>query len=115
MSDQMKEIYYATYSSVSHTEEEFRLHITSQASGRLYAMHPKHAKRLLMTLEKHILNYEKEFGQIKTEIKPPLETALDRKLGFRNHVIVTEEPAKIQKVNAKDKKVSSKKKHLGKN
>ena len=68
-------------------EEGFNFLIASGNQGRQFVATPKHAKRIYMLLDKQIKEYEKKFGEIKTELpnQPTGETKQsqgENKFGF---------------------------------
>lgn len=86
-------IYYATNSEVSHNEEDFRITVVSHNAGRSYALSPKHAKRLLLSLTSHIAQYEERHGKIHAKLEEKPETPnLDRRLGFTPQQITDIKP-----------------------
>lgn len=61
-------IYFISMVNMVFNEEGFNLLMTSGNQGRQFVATPKHAKRILMLLEKQIKEYEKQFGEIKTHL-----------------------------------------------
>ena len=76
-------IYFITMVNMMFNEEGFNLLITSGNQGRQFTATPKHAKRILMLLEKQIKEYEKQFGEIKTQLpQMPKTSQEESKIGF---------------------------------
>ena len=81
-------IYAITNVSILFSEEDFHFAITSGNQARQFVATPKHAKRILLLLKQQIENYEKQFGEIKTQLpkqalsQGPGETREETKLGF---------------------------------
>lgn len=64
-------------------EEGFNFLITSGNQGRQFMATPKHAKRIYMLLDKQIKEYEKQFGEIKTQLpEVPKTSQGETKIGF---------------------------------
>lgn len=65
------------------SEEEFIVQTMTGSQMRQYSMTPKHAKRLLLLLTNTISEYEKQFGELKTElpVAQPNQTET-KKFGF---------------------------------
>jgi len=64
-------------------EELFHFMITSGNQGRQFNATPKHAKRILLLLQKQVEEYEKKFGEIKTQLpERPKTTTEETKVGF---------------------------------
>ena len=104
-----RELYYTTNASVQHTEEEFKLTMSSQGLSRSFAMHPRHAKRLMNVLTQHVKEYERKFGELKTRMPlPALPDLTPSKFGFR---IPLETDLRLtrysQKTNQKNQRTSS--------
>jgi hypothetical protein len=75
--------YAITNMGVMSSEEEFGFQITSGNQVRLYSLTPKHAKRVLMLLQQHIEQYEKKFGELKTQLPTVNQTQTEKKkFGF---------------------------------
>lgn len=49
-------------------EESVRLIMMSGGPARMYVMSPKHAKRIMLVLQKNINEYEKKFGKLDTKL-----------------------------------------------
>ena len=76
-------IYFITMVNMLFNEEGFNFLITSGNQGRQFTATPKHAKRISMLLEKQIKEYEKQFGEIKTQLpEMPKQSQEENKLGF---------------------------------
>ena len=64
-------------------EESFHFLITSGNQRRQFSATPKHAKRIYLLLKKQIEEYEKKFGEIKTQLpEMPKTTQQERNMGF---------------------------------
>jgi len=65
-------------------EENFHFLITSGTQGRQFVATPKHAKRIYMLLEQQIKQYEKQFGELTTELPhmPKMSQEQRSKVGF---------------------------------
>jgi hypothetical protein len=65
-------------------EEMFHFLLTSANQGRQFVATPKHAKRIALLLNQQIAAFEKQFGEIKTQLptNKPQETKEETKLGF---------------------------------
>jgi len=75
--------YAITNVSIVSDEEMFHFLVTSGNQGRQFTATPKHAKRILLLLKQQIDNYEKQFGEIKTQLPVMPKNAKDEtKLGF---------------------------------
>lgn len=69
--------------NMMYNEEGFNFLITSGNQGRQFTATPKHAKRISMLLEKQIKEYEKQFGEIKTQLPEiPKQSQEENKIGF---------------------------------
>ncbi len=77
--------YTITNIIISSNEEEIGLQITSGNQLRLYTLSPKHAKRVLMLLQKNINEYEQKFGELTTEL-PAInqDQTKKKKFGFES-------------------------------
>ncbi len=64
-------------------EESFRLLMMSGGPARMYALSPKHAKRILLLLGRQIEQYEKKFGKIEAELPKANKTTSEEEVGFR--------------------------------
>ena len=79
--------YMITMMNMGFDEELFHFMITSANQGRQFTATPKHAKRIYLLLKQQIENYEKQFGEIKTQLpnpgaNQPKNTSEEPKLGF---------------------------------
>lgn len=64
-------------------EEQFGFLMVSGNFAKQYFCSPKHAKRILLLLEKQISAYEEKFGELKTNLPEGKEkTSEDQKFGF---------------------------------
>lgn len=79
-------LYAITNVSVLFDEENFQLMIASGNQGRQFHATPKHAKRIYLLLKQQIENYEKQFGELKTELPKPSQNKAEfkdeTKIGF---------------------------------
>lgn len=77
--------YAITNVSIASDEEMFHFFITSGNQGRQFTSTPKHAKRIYLLLKQQLETYEKQFGEIKTQL-PTRPQGEDKKeetgLGF---------------------------------
>ncbi len=80
-------LYAITNVNVVQREEDFIFTIFSGAQARQFLATPKHAKRIYLVLKQQIENYEKTFGELKTELPPanPHTTQKEKDLGFAKH------------------------------
>jgi hypothetical protein len=75
--------YLITMVNMGFDEEMFHFMITSGNQGRQFTATPKHAKRIYLLLKQQIENYEKKFGEIKTQLpQMPKNTSEEPKVGF---------------------------------
>ncbi len=83
--------YYISMVNMRFDEEGFHFLLASGNQGRQFMASPKHAKRIYLLLKQQIENYEKQFGEIKTQLpqRPPASpsqggqnTQEDNKVGF---------------------------------
>jgi hypothetical protein len=75
--------YMLTMVNMVFNEESFHFLLTSGNQGRQFSATPKHAKRIYLLLKQQIENYEKQFGEIKTQLpERPQNTQEDNKVGF---------------------------------
>lgn len=76
--------YSAQICDITFNEEGFFVSILSGRRGRTYVLAPKHAKRLLMLLERELKAYEGKYGPLKTALpkKPTLTAEEKAALGF---------------------------------
>jgi len=77
-------VYGISNTSIIFNEEDFHFVITSGNQARQFIASPKHAKRIYLLLKQQIENYEKQFGQLKTELpnRPQATQENASKLGF---------------------------------
>jgi hypothetical protein len=76
-------LYAVSNVNIGFNEEVFDLLITSGNQGRQFRVSPKHAKRISMLLERSLDEYEKKFGQLKTQLlEKTKETQTKEGLGF---------------------------------
>lgn len=77
-------IYFVNMVNMMFNEEGFNLLMTSGNQGKQYAVSPKHAKRIYLLLKQQIENYEKQFGEIKTQLPEMQKTTQEEegKIGF---------------------------------
>jgi hypothetical protein len=75
--------YTITNANIIFDEELFYFMLTSANQGRQFTVTPKHAKRIYLLLKQQIENYEKQFGEIKTQLpQMPKNTSEESKVGF---------------------------------
>lgn len=75
--------YLISMVNMGFDEENFHFVITSGSQGRQFAANPKHAKRMYLLLRQQVENYEKKFGEIKTQLPShPQNTQEVSKVGF---------------------------------
>ncbi|HCC60020.1 MAG: hypothetical protein A2402_02315 [Candidatus Staskawiczbacteria bacterium RIFOXYC1_FULL_37_43] len=75
--------YMITMVNMVFNEESFHFLLTSGNQGRQFTATPKHAKRIYLLLKQQIENYEKQFGEIKTQLpERPKTTQEENKVGF---------------------------------
>lgn len=78
--------YAITMVNMVFDEELFHFLITSGNQGRQFVASPKHAKRIYLLLKQQIEQYEKKFGEVKTQLPPKPQITQDiresTKLGF---------------------------------
>ena len=53
--------------NIGFNNEFFLMGVSSGQTGIVYALTPLHTKRLMQMLKHDIENYEKQFGELKTE------------------------------------------------
>lgn len=76
-------IYLITMVNMAFNEEGFNFLITSGNQGRQFSATPKHAKRIYLLLKQQIESYEKQFGEIKTQLpEMPKQSQEEGKIGF---------------------------------
>jgi hypothetical protein len=78
-------LYAVSNVNIVFTEEEFVFNVFSGNQVRRFVFSPKHAKRLLLLLEKQIGEYEKQFGKLETTLpeKPGTGKEKEKPLGFQ--------------------------------
>lgn len=76
-------LYAISNVSVGFAEEQFIFTIFSGNQARQFSSSPKHAKRILMLMERNISDYEKKFGKLDTQLPEKMETKEDVSLGFK--------------------------------
>jgi len=76
-------LYAISNVSIAFDEEQFIFTIFSGNQARQFSSSPKHAKRLLMLIERNIADYEKKFGKLDTKLPEKMETKEDGSLGFK--------------------------------
>ena len=80
--------YYISMVNMRFEEEGFHFLIASANQARQFTATPKHAKRIYLLLKQQIENYEKQFGEIKTQLPPPAQAGerpmitQENKIGF---------------------------------
>ncbi|OGZ66801.1 MAG: hypothetical protein A3C58_00905 [Candidatus Staskawiczbacteria bacterium RIFCSPHIGHO2_02_FULL_34_10] len=75
--------YAITMVNMLFDEEFFHFMIASGNQGRQFVATPKHAKRIYLLLKQQIENYEKKFGEMKTQLpERPQNTQEESKVGF---------------------------------
>ena len=75
--------YLITMVNMAFNEGNFNFLITSGNQGRQFTATPKHAKRIYLLLKQQIENYEKQFGEIKTQLPKITQNNKDEtKVGF---------------------------------
>ena len=75
--------YYISMVNMRYDEEGFHFLIASGNQGRQFTATPKHAKRIYLLLKQQIESYEKQFGEIKTQLpQMPKNTSEEPKVGF---------------------------------
>lgn len=75
--------YLITMMNVGFDEENFHFLVTSGNQGRQFVATPKHAKRIYLLLKQQIEAYEKQFGELKTQLpKISTNTQEEPKIGF---------------------------------
>ncbi len=72
-----------TNANIQYSEEDFLFQFDSGNQVRRFMASPKHAKRILLLLQARIGEYEKQFGDIKTElIAKQQQSTEEKKFGF---------------------------------
>ena len=87
LDEKVAEGVYANFFMISNTQSEYVIDCGRIVPGlpdvKIYTRvmtTPIHAKQLLMTLQQNIDQYEKQFGEIKIPLMPPLE---NKNIGFQ--------------------------------
>lgn len=76
-------VYTITNVNIISDEEMFYFSIASGNQMRQFAVTPKHSKRIYLLLKQQVENYEKKFGEIKTQLpQKPQNTKEETKVGF---------------------------------
>lgn len=76
-------IYFVTMVNMMFNEEGFNFLITSGNQGRQFTATPKHTKRIAMLLDRQIKEYEKQFGEIATNLPEiPKQSQTESRFGF---------------------------------
>ena len=70
--------------SILFDDEQFLFQIASGNQLRNFIASPKHAKRIMLLLQKQVEAYEKKNGELKTELmqKKSQTSETDKKMGF---------------------------------
>jgi len=78
-------LYAVNNVNIAFNEEEFIFTVFSGNQARRFVVSPKHAKRILLLLEKQIGEYEKQFGKLETKLPDKMETVKEgeKPLGFQ--------------------------------
>lgn len=76
-------LYTATNITIAFNEEQFAFTVFSGNQARQFSVSPKHAKRILLLLEKQIADYEKKFSVLETKLPEKMETGKEEQLGFK--------------------------------
>lgn len=76
-------MYGLTGVNIVFDEMQFGLHLISGNQLRQYLASPIHAKRILLLLQKQMAAYEKQFGEIKTELPQTENQTVPSKPGFK--------------------------------
>lgn len=77
-------IYAITNVNISPSEEQFVFAIFSGNQVRQFLATPAHTKRIMLLLKQQVENYEKQFGELKTQLPKMNETKEEPgpKIGF---------------------------------
>lgn len=76
-------IYATSLANVSYDEENVNIMLVSGNQGRRFQFSPKHAKRLLLLLQKQIGEFEHRYGEIQTMLPTSVNVATsEQKIGF---------------------------------
>ena len=65
--------------SVAFSQEFYVMAMLAGENGIAYALSPQHMKRLAQYLAHQIEDYEKQFGEIKAEWKPGIQSPIQTK------------------------------------
>lgn len=65
--------------SVAFSQEFYVMAMLTGENGIAYALSPQHMKRLAQYLAHQIVEYEKQFGEIKAEWKPGIQSPIQTK------------------------------------
>lgn len=89
MSEQKMQIddllYYLTSANIQFDEEQFILNTISNKIVRSYILSPKHAKRLLLLLQKKVEQFENTHGTLETSLPQGSELKqTSREFGFQD-------------------------------
>ena len=78
-------LYAANNVNIAFSEEEFVFTIFSGNQARRFIVSPKHAKRILLLLEKQIGEYEQRFGKLEAKLPERMGTEKEEEkpLGFQ--------------------------------
>lgn len=75
-------LYSLTNVNIGFNEEVFDFLMITGNQGKRFRATPKHAKRIYLLLEKSIQEYEKKFGEIKTQLAQAGENTAKEEIGF---------------------------------
>ena len=70
---------YCENISVAFSQEFFVMAMLAGENGIAYALSPQHMKRLQQYLTHQIADYEKQFGEIKAEWHPGIQSPIQTK------------------------------------
>lgn len=76
-------IHYATGVNVVFGEEEFVAMVVSGNQMFRFAFTPKHAKRVMLLMQKIVAEYEKKFGELETKLPDVKGSTAEKKVGFQ--------------------------------
>lgn len=62
--------------TVAYTPEFFAMAMVNGDEIDAYSLTPEHAKRLTQYLQHNVAEYEKQFGEIKSEWKPGVQSPI---------------------------------------
>ena len=80
----LEPVTFALKSLIDYDEENYFVVLVSGNQGRRYQLSPKHAKRLLFLLQQKIEAYQKQFGELKTELPKAIgQGSNEKKIGFQ--------------------------------